>query len=47
MKVFLPMRALVEEKRLNAIAMLQHGHSTHEVSKLLGIMNTIGENLCI
>ena len=25
------------EKRLNPIALLQHGHSTHEVSKLLGI----------
>ena len=31
------MRALPKEKRLNAIAMLQHGLSTCEVSKLLGI----------
>jgi transposase len=31
------MRALLEEKRLNVISLLQHGHSTREVSKLLGI----------
>ena len=31
------MRALLEEKRFNATTMLQHGHSTCEVSKLLGI----------
>ena len=33
----MPMRALPEENRLNAIAMLQHGRSTCEVPKLLGI----------
>jgi DNA-directed RNA polymerase specialized sigma subunit len=32
----MPMRAL-PKKRLNAIAMLQQGRSTQEVSKLLGI----------
>ena len=31
------MNALLEENRLNAIAMLQHGRSTCVVSKLLGI----------
>ena len=31
------MRATPEEKRWNSIAMLQHGLSTCEVSKLLGI----------
>ena len=37
MKVSLPMRALLEETRFNAIALLQHGHSTCKVSKLVGI----------
>ena len=31
------MRALPEERRLNDIALLQHGRSTREVSKLLDI----------
>ena len=34
------MRALQEEKIVNAIALLQHGCSTHEVPKLLGIFQS-------
>jgi transposase len=40
------MRALPEEKRLNAIALLQHGHSTREVSKMLGISQSTCSRIC-
>lgn len=30
------MRVSLEEKRLDATTMLQHGHSTHDVSQLVG-----------
>ena len=45
-KVSLSMRALREEKRLNAIALLQHGHSTREMSKLLGISQSTCSRIC-
>jgi hypothetical protein len=38
--------SLPEEKRLNAIALLQHGHSTREVSKLLGISQSTCSRIC-
>jgi hypothetical protein len=34
----LPSKVLSRDKRLNAIALLQHGLNTREVSKLLGIV---------
>ena len=42
----LPMRALLEEKRLNAIALLNHGCSTREVSKLLGMSQCTCFRIC-
>ena len=34
------------EKRLNAIALLQYGRSTREVSKLLGISQSTCSRIC-
>ena len=40
------MRALLEKKRLNVLTLLQHGRSTCEVSKVLGISQSMCFNLC-
>ena len=40
------MSALPKEKRLNAIALLQHGRSTCEVSKLVSISQFTCSRIC-
>jgi transposase len=45
-KFSLPMRTLLKERRLNALALLQHGRITHEVSKLLGIFQSTCSRIC-
>ena len=40
------MRAIPKVKWLNAIAMLQHGRSTHQVSKFLGIYESTCSRIC-
>ena len=36
-----PMRSIPNDRTFDAIALLQHGHSTREVSELLGISQTL------
>ena len=45
-KVIISHESMPEEKRLNAMDMLQHRRSTHEASKLLGKSQSTCSRIC-